>query len=199
MAFASFISRRLHLVAHALISSCLFGCAAEGRLTLNGAWADAGANSLERRKEGGDRSTPLSRKRFKATTCAGYDLTPEKQPLTIDALKNHLKERSIEFTVTPERDDLHLFDLEFEGQKAQLRVATLESPREAGRHLHQALLEHGQGYWGVHRGNLAVLAPAGSLDETSGFALKTGLLCWGVFTQAGRDDTFAIPGGYFEL
>jgi len=177
----------------------LFGCAAEGRLTLSDAWAEGGANSLDHRKQAGDRSTPLARQRFKPNVCSGYDLTPEKQLLTIDALKSHLKERAIEFTITPERDDLHLFDLKLEGDKAQLRVATLKSPREAGRHLNQALLEHGQGYWGVHRGNLAVLAPSGSLNETSGFAVKTGLLCWGVFTQAGRDDTFAIPGGYFEL
>jgi hypothetical protein len=199
MALASFIHHRLHLVATVLVGSCLFGCAAEGRLSLQGAWAEGGANSREHRKEGGDRSTPLARQRFKANACAGYDLTPEKDVLTIDALKTHLKERSIEFTVTPERDDLHLFDLDLQGEKAQLRVATLKSPREAGRHLNQALLEHGQGYWGVHRGNLAVLAPAGSLNETSGFAVRTGLLCWGVFTQAGRDDTFALPGGYFEL
>lgn len=183
------------------IVTCLspLSCSAEGRLTLSDAHAEVGAKNLEHRSTGGDRSTGLAKLRFKENTCNGYDLSPEKDLLTIDSLKAHLRYRAISFTVTPERDDLHLFDLDIKGEKAQLRVATLKSSREAGRHLHTALLEHGQGYWGVHRGNLAVLAPAGSANETTGFAIKTGLLCWGVYTQAGRDDTFVIPGGYFEL
>jgi hypothetical protein len=61
------------------------------------------------------------------------------------------------------------------------------------------LLEHGSGAWGVHRSNLAVLGPAGSHADDVTFAAKTKLACWGVFTIAGRDDTFVVPGGYTEI
>ena len=193
------LTRCCSLLALSVTAGLSSGCAAEGRLSLDSSYADAGEKSLENRESGGDESTHLSQLRFKETSCNGYDLTPEKEILTISSLKEHLRYRAISFTVTQERDNLHLFDIDVQGEKSQLRVATLKTAREAGRHLHQALLEHGRGYWGIHRSNVAVLAPAGSVDEAAGFALKTGLLCWGVFTQAARDDSFVVPGGYFEL
>jgi hypothetical protein len=82
---------------------------------------------------------------------------------------------------------------------ARLRVAVLPNAQLAGRELHEALLEHGPGSWGVHRSNLAVLAPIGSPDQVVAFATKTQLACWGVITTSGRDDTFVITGGYTEL
>jgi len=80
----------------------------------------------------------------------------------------------------------------------RMRVAILPNAPAAGRDLHEAILQHGTGSWGVHRGNLAVLAPIGDPDEIVSFAAKTKLACWGVLTLAGRDDTFVTPGGYFE-
>ena len=80
----------------------------------------------------------------------------------------------------------------------RLRVAILPDAPAAGRDLHEAILQHGTGSWGVHRGNLAVLAPIGDPDEIVSFAAKTKLACWGVLTLAGRDDSFVTPGGYFE-
>ncbi len=196
---ATAINPRLAWAGLSMIALCSGGCSAQGKLSLSGASAKAGADQIEVRKGGGDRSTRLSRLRVEEAVCREDDLTPEKNPLTISDLKKYFTSRSIPFSVNPERDDLHLFDVEVDGEKAQLRVATLGSAHEAGRHLHQALLEHGKGYWGVHRGNLAILAPSGSPEEGIGFASKSGLLCWGVYTQAGRDDSFAVPGGYFEL
>lgn len=114
-------------------------------------------------------------------------------------MRKLLDAKGIPYKVSVEREDLHLFDVELHGKTTRLRVATLDTPREAGRHLHQALLEHGMGYWGVHRGNIAVLGPEASVDDAIGFSFETGLACWGVLTAAGRDDTFMIAGGYFEL
>jgi hypothetical protein len=61
------------------------------------------------------------------------------------------------------------------------------------------MLQHGAGSWGVRRSNLAVLGPIGTMQDDLAFAGKTKLACWGVFSMAGRDDTFAVPGGYREL
>ncbi|MDF2698430.1 MAG: hypothetical protein K0S65_6814, partial [Labilithrix sp.] len=55
------------------------------------------------------------------------------------------------------------------------------------------------GSWGIHRANIAVLAPPGSVPDILAFVGKTKLACWGVLTVAGRDDAFVVPGGYREL
>jgi hypothetical protein len=79
-----------------------------------------------------------------------------------------------------------------------LRVAVLPNADEAGRALHEAVLQRGPGSWGVHRSNVAVLGPAGSNADDVAFAATTKLACWGTFTIAGTDDAFVIPGGYAE-
>jgi hypothetical protein len=181
-----------------LASGCAAGGSTSGHASLTGKSSAKGKVYLSKMK-GGDTSTRLARLRVSPEACEGYDLTPEHKPLDQSRLRAHLDSVGIEYTVQLERDDLHIFRVRVDNQEASLRVATLKSATEAGRHLHEALLEHGKGYWGVHRGNVAVLAPAGSPPDAIGFAQRTGLLCWGVFTQAGRDDNFAIPGAYFEL
>jgi hypothetical protein len=137
--------------------------------------------------------------RYLAEACEGVELAPERRELTIAALEEHLRERGVTFRMRMERPDLHLYDIEVDGQTLQLRVATLDSARAAGRHLHLALLEHGMGYWGVHRSNLAILGPPGAVEDVLALGLETGLACFGVMTLAGRDDTFAVPGAYFEF
>ena len=62
-----------------------------------------------------------------------------------------------------------------------------------------SLLQHGPGWWGVRRANLAVLAPKTSLHDAAAFALKFKLVCWGMFTIAGNDDAYVVPGPYAEL
>jgi hypothetical protein len=85
------------------------------------------------------------------------------------------------------------------GRGVRLRVATLPTAAEAGQELHRALLQQGQGAWGVRRGNVAVLAERAPFEVALSFAAETGLACWGVLTVAGRDDAFVVPGGYQEL
>ncbi|HSC85858.1 MAG TPA: hypothetical protein VLC09_01250 [Polyangiaceae bacterium] len=173
------------------------GCTASASGGVSGKSADASAK-MTTDAHGGS-SHRLGQVRLVEDACAGTNLKPSSELLTQRDLRALLDAKGIPYTVTVERSDLHLFDLELHGSKTRLRVATLDSPREAGRHLHKALLEHGSGYWGVHRSNLAVLGPPADIDETIGFSLETGLACWGVLTAADRDDTFVVPGGYFEF
>ena len=75
----------------------------------------------------------------------------------------------------------------------------MKNADEAGRELAEAIAQHGPGSWGVHRSNIAVLGPLGDTDHDLAFAARVKLVCWGVFTIAGQDDTVVIPGGYREL
>lgn len=185
-------------VSAALALTLTGGCSGGAQLSVD-AKNQRVTHEIRPSGDSGDSVTRLSRLRVKEGACAGYDLATEQKTLTIQALKSHLNTAGIEFSVQVERDDLHLFDLSTGKSKARLRVAVLPDRRQAGRHLHQALLEHGSGYWGVHRGNIAVLGPQANAKNAVQFAATTGLACWGVLTMAGRDDSFAIPGGYFEL
>jgi hypothetical protein len=140
--------------------------------------------------------------RFKSNVCEGVDTKPEYGNLDEKALLTFLKSQGIEATTERARNDLVYVDLSNVGttEKVRLRVAILKSPADAGNELHGAVLQHGEGSWGIRRANLAVLAPvAASAEDAMAFAAKTKLACWGVFTIAGRDDTFVVGGAYAEL
>jgi hypothetical protein len=128
-------------------------------------------------------------------------MKPEYTILDEGSLMRFLQARGYELRRVRARSDLVYVDVMNSGgqQPVRLRVAVLPNAQAAGRDLHEALLEHGPGSWGVHRSNLAVLAPIGSPEQVVAFATKTQLACWGVLTTAGRDDTFVITGGYTEL
>ena len=81
----------------------------------------------------------------------------------------------------------------------RLRVAILPNAAAAGEELHRGALEHGSGAWGVHRSNLAVLAPAGHPNDILAFAIRTKLACWGVLTVIDGSEAKVVPGGYREL
>ena len=85
------------------------------------------------------------------------------------------------------------------GRSLRGQVGLFLSADEAGRELADALVEHGEGSWGVHRSNLAVLGPVGDTTHDLAFAAEIGLPCWGIFTIRGKEDTFVIPGAYREL
>lgn len=184
-------------VSCALLATAL-GCSAGGQATLSPAAAQASAG-VTGSTEGKGSSTELGKARLEPDACEGYDTSPEHERLSVGAFQRHLDSKGLSYEVSVERGDLHVFDVDYGGRSTPLRVATLKDRHEAGRHLHDALLEHGQGYWGVHRSNLAVLGPPGSSAEAIGFAVDSGLACWGVLTLVGRDDSFVVPGGYYEL
>jgi hypothetical protein len=139
--------------------------------------------------------------RLRASVCEGVDLRPDHRLLEAEEFIRFVRAQGLEVRVATDRGDLVYADVINAGTQNALRfrVAVLPDAGAAGRDLHLALLQHGSGAWGVHRANLAVLAPAGSLDDVVGFAARSKLACWGVLTVAGLDDTFVIPGGYTEL
>ncbi|MGH7294803.1 MAG: hypothetical protein ACRELB_07720 [Polyangiaceae bacterium] len=155
---------------------------------------------------GGDRYAKgplaLSEVHIKGDVCDGVaENKPDSTRLDESALAAFLQRQGFQTTVVRARADLVYMDVTGAGggKPIRLRVAVLDDAPAAGADLHKALLEHGSGSWGVHRSNLAVLAPIGSIDQILEFAGRSKLACWGVLTVAGRDDDFVIPGGYMEF
>jgi hypothetical protein len=135
--------------------------------------------------------------------CNGIDTHPILEALDEDDFSRFLQAQGVKVPVTQARDNLYLYD--FPNGKAapnnfvRLRLAVFNDSVSAAKDLHASLLEHGPGFWGLHRANLAVLAPKASLHDALSFALKYKLACWGVFTIAGNDDAYVVPGPYSEL
>jgi hypothetical protein len=179
------------------------GCSVNGSAQLNaphsgkveGSVRDVNPNDLGQSAS----SLELGNMRLRPAACEGTNIAPEYAPLTADSFLQHLKSVNLAFEVEQAREDLIYVDIQQNGSKSRFRVATLPSAPEAARHLHEALLQHGQGSWGVHRANLAILGPIGSVESIVDFAVASKLACWGVLTIAGRDDAFVVAGGYEEL
>jgi hypothetical protein len=132
--------------------------------------------------------------------CEKEVLTPEFKPLNEEALISFLEKHNYKTrTIRARRDLVYVDVLTGSDDFVRLRVAILPNPSAAGNELHEAILDHGPGSWGIHRSNLAVLAPIGSYPQIVTFASESKLSCWGVLTVAGLDDTMVIPGGYMEL
>lgn len=146
-------------------------------------------------------SVSLGHMRLRPDVCASVDVRPVYRPLEADDLVRFLKAQRLEVRTVAARNDLVFVDVSAAGTErpVRLRVAILGSAGAAGRELHEALLEHGEGAWGVRRANLAVLGPNAPLDDVVVYGVRTKLSCWGVLMAAGHDDTFVIPGGYTEL
>jgi hypothetical protein len=150
--------------------------------------------------EGGDTGISLGSMRLRPSVCKGVDLRPDYGRLDADAFVEFLKSHGFAAQVVRARADLAYVDVRLgTSAPARFRVAVLDAPGLAGRELHEALLQHGEGAWGLHRANLAVLAPNAPLDDIVVLAANTKLACWGVLTIAGHDDTYVVPGGYAEL
>ena len=143
----------------------------------------------------------LAEVRFKSSLCDSEPLKPEHALLDENNLVEFLTRQHLDVRIDRPRADLVYLNINGAGTEApvRMRVAILQTADQAGAELHQALLQHGEGAWGVHRSNLAALVSSGSYSQSIAFAAKTKLACWGVFTAAGTDDTFVVPGGYLEL
>jgi hypothetical protein len=185
-------------LAIGLLSACHSGGGAR-LVTKSG--ENAAANIRTNDVESPDSSPGLSLGEFviKTEACAGLELRPDYTTIGVDDFEAFLTRQGVTFQRVRARDDLHYVDAKVDGEAVRFRVATLSGPRAAARDLYEALLQHGPGSWGIHRSNVAVLAPiADSTSDIVGFATRTKLACWGVLTAAGRDDVFVVPGGYYE-
>lgn len=136
------------------------------------------------------------------TVCTGLDLRPEYAALDDQSIVGFLKARGLPVRTERARADLSYVEVQVNPEKdewVRLRVATLGSAIQAGRELDDAITQHGKGSWGVHRSNIAVLGPKGSVDNIVALIGKTKLSCWGVLTVGDGDESFAIRGNYREL
>ncbi len=188
---------RVEILVGTLISVATAGCSQSAhRLTTSTNMGD-----YVRQRSGGQPSGDPAAVHFQPKLCDGEELRPEYARLDEFALVRFLKRQRIDVQIERPRADLVYVSLAGVGtaRTVRLRVAILNSADEAGRELHEAILQHGPGAWGVHRANLAVLGPVGSISEDMTFAAFTKLACWGVFTVASTDDTFVVPGAYTEL
>jgi hypothetical protein len=138
--------------------------------------------------------------RLKRAACTGVDLSPDSTKRDEASLLEFLRAQRVDVALVRDRADLVFLDVQAQsGRTVRLRVALLPNSNAAGEELQRAILEHGNGAWGVHRSNLAVLAPAGRTDDILAFAIRTKLACWGVLTVSDGDEARVIPGGYREL
>jgi hypothetical protein len=150
-------------------------------------------------------SITLGQFKIKPDVCNGVETRPITETLSPEDLSRFMSTLGSSIQPKKARGNLYWFDFptkdKEDGTKAfvRLRLAVLESTEGATQDLHSSLLLHGPGWWGVRRSNLAVLAPKADLDEALAFAIKYKLVCWGVFTYAGNDDAYVVPGPYAQL
>jgi hypothetical protein len=145
----------------------------------------------------------FNRAKIAPKACENLDTHPITGRLNQEDFSRYLEKQGVKIVPRKARDNLYWYDFP-NGQEApknfvRLRLAILEDVPHASADLHQSLLEHGPGWWGVRRSNLAVLAPKASLSDALAFALKYKLACWGIFTYAGNDDAYVVPGPYGEM
>lgn len=181
----------------ALVSVVVLGC---GSSDLHIAGAPPASQYLVS-FEGEPSGAELGAVRLKPEVCRGIDLKPVGRPLDADDFVAFAKTQGLETRLVRARQDLVFVDVLNAGTAApvRFRVAILGTAGGAGHELHTALLQQGRGTWGLHRSNLAVLAPNASPDDAVVMASKLRFACWGVLMIAGHDDTFVVPGGYTEL
>jgi len=126
--------------------------------------------------------------------------------LTQEDFSRFMEGMGVQLAPTKARGNLYWYDFpvkegasEKEQKYMRLRLAVLGSPEEAAIDLHKALLEHGPGWWGVRRSNLAVLLPKVGFGDAMKFAMKYKLPCWGSMAYTGKDDVYVVPGPYAQL
>jgi hypothetical protein len=158
-------------------------------------------HSFVRHRSGTPATSELDAIRFRSGLCDADELRPDYARLDEGSIVRFLERQHIDVRVERPRADLMYLNVGGAGTERpiRLRVAILASSDEAGRELNEGILQHGPGSWGVRRSNLAVLGPVGAPGDDIAFAGVTKLACWGMFTIAGTDDTFVVPGGYTEL
>jgi hypothetical protein len=157
-------------------------------------------NQLQTPEGDADPSVRLGGFKFAPNVCQGIDVHAQTALLTSDDFARFLESQGAKVEPLKARPDLYWFDVPTGdgNKKIRMRLAVLASAPLAAKDLHDSVLDHGPGWWGVRRSNLALLMPKADLDEALAFAVKYKLMCWGIFTYAGRDDAYVVPGPYSE-
>jgi hypothetical protein len=156
-----------------------------------------------------DPSVRLNKMKIAPQACDKIDTHAITGPLNQEDFSRFLEAQGFKIEPRKARNNLYWYDIPNGGDPpkpgevpknfVRLRLAILDDQAHASADLHQSILEHGPGWWGVRRSNLAILAPKTSLREALAFALKYKLPCWGIFTYGGLDDAYVVPGPYGEL
>lgn len=150
-----------------------------------------------------DPSVGLDRFKISPKTCEGIDMHVITGQIDQEDLTRYFAAQQITLEPRKARDNLYWFEIPVssdpEDGSLRLRLAILPDRQTAAKDLHDALLEHGPGWWGVRRGNVALLAPKAGLKDALRFAIKYKLVCWGMFTYAGVDDAYGVVGGYSDF
>jgi hypothetical protein len=191
------------LVAGAALAVGLTGCAGlESGIDYPDLPSDIGPHLLTPENQ---RDPPIVFNRVKIApqACEKIDTHTISSPLNQEDFSRFLEAQGMKIEPRKARNNLYWYDIP-NGQAApknfvRLRLAVLEDSPHASADLHQSILEHGPGWWGVRRSNLALLAPKAGLSTALAFALKYKLACWGMFTYGGLDDAYVVPGPYSEL
>lgn len=157
-------------------------------------------NQLQTPEGDADPSVTLGAFKFAPSICQGIDVHAQTAKLTADDFSVFLEKQGTKASPLAARPDLYWYDFPNgeENGRVRVRLAILPSSALAAKDLHDSVLDHGPGWWGVRRSNLALLMPKASLREALSFAVKHKLMCWGIFTYAGRDDAYVVPGPYSE-
>jgi hypothetical protein len=192
------VNMRRHLWTSIALGLLAAGCGPE--VLLNVTDGSDWKAFVSARGGGSPSTSDLSTIRFRDGLCDAQTLIPERTELNENHIISFLTKQGVDVRVERQRTDLVYLNVAGAGTKTpvRFRVAILKTREQAGRELHEGILQHGEGSWGVHRANLAVLGPLGSAEDDLRFAARLKLPCWGVFTIAGRDDTFMVPGAYIE-
>ncbi len=135
--------------------------------------------------------------------CDKIDTHPTTTRLNQEDFSRFLDAQGVHIEPRKARDNLYWYDFPNGGEApnnfVRLRLAILPDQPHASADLHQSILEHGPGWWGARRSNLALLAPRASVHDALAFAIKYKLPCWGMFTYGGVDDAYVVTGPYNEL
>jgi len=179
-----------------LLLASATGCGANATFTVTGSdW-----RSFVRSRSGSAPRDP-SDLRFAPNVCDGEDLRQEFATLDDKALLAFLSRHDLDVRLERQRADLSYAYVSGAGVSSplRLRIATLANADAAGKELAEAIAQHGDGSWGVHRSNLALLGPVAHEADVIAFLARSKLACWGVPTYGSGADVWAIPGAYTEL
>ena len=128
---------------------------------------------------------------WRPDVCGRTELRPEYRTLDETSLVAFLRDNQLDARVERQPVEANKPELVFvfvsgggAAQPIPLRVAILRSADEAGRALYDALMQRGDGAWGVHRANLAVLGPTGQTADDLAFGELGGHFIWGARAAA---------------